>query len=252
MTGPPLGTDFQGDALHPFDVGWRERVLVLGTLFFVLALASLLAHRYALAMFTELFLLIPLAFFAVGKFLPLWGISGESSFGPYELGGVIWALDTFSVLVFVYSFEAFYRIPLLRKILDRISHNMELVLRVYPQMKRASVVGVVLFVLFPISGTGALAAACIGVLLRMNRFVLIAAVSFGGCLGGFLMGFLASNFASALTNFKSLQNNPSYKYAILAFCVLALSSLVFFLNRIFKRALAQAEESHTAPEKTLP
>ena len=232
---------------HPFDLGWRERATVLGSLFFVLASGALFASLYAPAMIRELFLLIPVAFFAVGKFLPLWGVSGESSFGPYELGAVIWALDTFSVLIFVYSFEAFYRIPALRKVLDRINHNMELVLEVYPGMKRASVVGVILFVLFPISGTGALAASFIGVLLRMNRFVLIAAVSFGGCLGGFLMGFLASNFGSALSNFEALQNNPSYKYGAMAVGVALLGTLLFAANRMFKRALEKAELSRKMP-----
>ncbi len=247
MTGKQTNSQVEPAEQHPFDLGWRERVLVLGSLFFVLASAALFASLYAPEMIRELFLLIPVAFFAVGKFLPLWGVSGESSFGPYELGAVIWALDTFSVLVFVYSFEAFYRIPALRKILDRVNHNMELVLEVYPGMKRASVVGVILFVLFPISGTGALAASFIGVLLRMNHIVLIAAVSFGGCLGGFLMGFLASNFGSALSNFEALQNNPSYKYGVLAIGVLLLGSLLFVANRMFKRALEKAELSRKMP-----
>lgn len=239
-----LGEGKQAADVHPFDLGWRERVLVLGPLFLILGVSALLANRYASEMLQELFLLIPVAFFAVGKFLPLWGISGESSFGPYQLGAVIWALDTFSVLIFVYSFEAFYRIPFLRKVLDRVNHNMELVLEMYPRMKRASVVGVILFVLFPVSGTGALAASFIGVLLRMNRLVLIVAVSFGGCLGGFLMAFLASNFGSALESFEALQQNPTYKYAVLGGFWALLALLLFAANRMFRHALEKAEQAH--------
>ncbi len=218
-------------------------MVVLGPTAVLLLLCTWLASRYAQPMLVELLGLLPVTFFAVGKFLPLWGVSGNSSFGPYQLGAVIWALDTFSVLLFVYSFEAIYRLPGLRKPLDHIQENMELLLTVYPKMKQASVAGVILFVLFPVSGTGALAASFIGVLLGMNRFVLIAAVSAGGCIGGFLMAFLAANFASAISSIEAVQQNPSVKYAVIGGLLVSLGGVLFFLNRMFRNALKQAKDA---------
>jgi uncharacterized membrane protein len=230
-------------AAHPFDVGWRERLLVLGGVAFVLLCAFLIGRQVAPEKVVELIGVIPVAFVAVGKFIPLWGISGKSSMGPYELGVVIWALDTFTVLVFVYSFEAFYKLGPLRRSLDRMYANVTLIVRVYPIMKRASVLGVMLFVLFPVSGTGALAASLVGLLLGMHRFTLIAAVSAGGCVGGLFMAFLASNFASVLISMEAVQNNPSSKYWIFACMALLITLAIIALNRAFQRALAEGQNT---------
>ncbi len=232
----------EAEEVHPFDVGWRERVVVLGSVAAVLIVAFLLGLIFARGATLALLGLLPVPFVALGKFLPLWGVSGEGSFGPYELGLVIWGLDTLTVVVFVYSFDAFYRLGPLRRALDKLYGNMRLVLKVYPSMKRASVIGVFLFVLFPISGTGALGASVIGALLGMERTVVIATVSAGGICGGLIMAFLADNFASALLSLKAVQNNPSSKYWISAIAVLVLVAVVVLLGRAFKRALLHAKE----------
>lgn len=224
--------------VNAFDVTWKERLAVLGPLGGVLITLVILGNLYAPAQSVELLGLIPAAMFAVGKFLPLWGISGQSSLGPWELGAVVWFLDTMSVIFIVYSLEAFYRIRPLKRALDRINGNAQLVLAAYPGIRKAAVVGVILFVLFPVTGTGALAGAFIGVLLGMNRFVLIGAVSCGGCIGGFFMAFLAVNFESALSSF---QDNSTYKYAAIATAVMLIVIGVYFLNRAFQRALVKAK-----------
>ncbi len=228
--------------VHPFDVGWRERVAVLGGVALLLLLGFLLGQRFAPTETFEVLGLVPVTFVAVGKFLPLWGVSGQSSLGPYELSLVIWGLDTLTVVVFVYSFEAFYRLRPLRNALDKLYTNMNLVLQVYPSMKRASVIGVFLFVLFPVSGTGALGASVIGALLGMNRFVVMATVSLGGIVGGLLMAFLAEHSAGALLSLESVQQNPSSKYWITAALVLVIVAIVLLLGRAFRRALAHAAE----------
>tara|TARA_R110002096_G_scaffold408075_1_gene606943 strand:+ start:48371 stop:49108 length:738 start_codon:yes stop_codon:yes gene_type:complete len=227
-------------SVHPFDVGWRERVAVLGCIGLLLVLGFLFGERFAPTKTYEVLGLIPVTFVAVGKFLPLWGVSGQSSLGPYELSLVIWGLDTLTVIVFVYSFEAFYKLGPLRRGLDKLYVNMTLVLEVYPSMKRASVIGVFLFVLFPVSGTGALGASVIGALLGMERFVVISTVSAGGLVGGLLMAFLADNSANALLSLEAVQNNPSSKYWITAAILFVVVVIVIGLGRAFRRALEHA------------
>lgn len=226
--------------VHPFDVGWRERVAVLGGVGTLLILGFLLGREVAPKQTYEVLSLLPVTFVAVGKFLPLWGVSGQSSLGPYELSLVIWGLDTLTVVVFVYSFEAFYKLGPLRRALDKLYTNMRLVLKVYPRMKKASVIGVFLFVLFPVSGTGALGASVIGALLGMERYVVMITVSAGGIVGGLLMAVLADNSANALMNLKAVQNNPSSKYWISALLLLVVVLIVLLLGRAFRRALEHA------------
>lgn len=225
----------------PFDVTWRERVAVLGSLALVLAVAAVLGAVFAPEAALELVSLVPVSLFAVGKLLPLWGISGKSQFGPYELGLLIWILDTLSVIGLVYLLEAFYRIRRLERALARVQTNAGLVLAAYPRMRRAAVVGVVLFVLFPVAGTGALGATFLGIFLGLHRVVLIAAVSLGGCLGGFLMAFAAVHFGHAVRALQAMQTDPATKYLFLGAVALVLLGALWLGNRAFKRALAAAE-----------
>jgi len=222
-----------------FDVGWRERFAVLSTTTAIVLVIALIGERLVPVKAHEVFTLLPLTFVAIGKFLPLWGISDRSSLGPYELGTVIWALDTLTVVVFVYSFEAIYRIGPARRALDKIHHNMRLLLLAYPRIKQLSIVGVIMLVLFPVSGTGALAGTFIGLLLGVHRAVLIASVSAGGFLGGFLMAFLAANFSSALSAFQGSQET---KYWLTGVFVALILGIVYWLSRAFQRVLEENEE----------
>lgn len=247
MTPPASEPNDAKKVLHPFDVTWRERTAVLGGTGAVLLALILVGMQVAPKATLELLGLAPITFVALGKFLPLWSIGGQSNFGPYELGVGIWVLDTLTVILFVYSFEAFYRIPAAQRALDRIHHNMGVLLEVYPSMKRLSLIGVFFFVLFPISGTGALAASFIGMLLNVHRGALIAVVSAGGCVGGLLMAFLASNFASALASLQQAQSDPTTKYVILGLVVVLVAACVIWLGRAFRRVLAEADTDPLAP-----
>ncbi len=216
--------------------------MVLGGMFALLVVGVTVGLNYAASATKELFGLVPASFFAAGKFLPLWGISDKSNFTPYGLGLVIWVMDTVTVLLVVYSLEAFYRFERLKGGLDKIQQNAGLVLEAYPRIRTAAVVGVVLFVLFPIAGTGAIGGTFLGILLGLHRFVLIAAVSAGGLLGGMLMAFAASNFGDSLKALREMQQDPTVKYAIMAGVVLVLIIAFMWLNRVYKRALAAAEQ----------
>jgi uncharacterized membrane protein len=219
-------------------VTWRERSLVLGITFALVVTAFGFAYMIDPAKANETLVLIPTSFFAAGKFLPLWALSGENELGAYELGALIWAMDTFTVIMIVYSLEAFYGIHPFRRALDKVNGNAQLVLTAFPRMRKAAVVGIVLFVLFPVSGTGAVGASFIGVLLGMHRLRLIAAVSAGGFIGGMSMAFLTTHFGSALESFQAAQKDSTVKYLILAGLILSVLIVVVIANRAFKKAVA--------------
>jgi uncharacterized membrane protein len=221
-------------------------MVVLGSVGVVLVVGYVLGMIYFPGATKDLMWLVPTSFFAVGKFLPLFGISGQIELGPYQLGLVIWAMDTFTVLMIVYALEGVYWIRPLKRWLDRIQANAILVLDAFPRMRKMAIAGLVLFVLFPIAGTGAIGGAFIGVLLGLHRVRLIAAISAGGLIGGMLMAFLAANFASALRDVQALQEDPSLQYLIVGAVVLALAIGVIALTRAYRRAL---EDARRKPEK---
>ena len=227
--------------LDPFDVTWRERLVVLGTVGAVLITAYVLGIIYAPDATHQLTALVPASFFVAGKFLPLFAITNQSHFGPYELGAVIWAMDTFTVLMIVYALEGVYWIRPLKRWIDKVQANAKLVLEAFPRMRKMALGGLLLFVLFPIAGTGAIGGAFIGILLGLHRVRLIATISAGGLLGGMLMAFLASNFASALSNFEAMQKDPTLKYVIIGGVALVLVIVVIALTRAYRRALELAQ-----------
>lgn len=235
----------------PFRASWRERLIVLGTLAVLLVGTLVLGFFHARAAALELVGLIPASILAVGKFLPLWGIGGQSHFSPWDLGLVVWIMDTCTVVVLVYSLEALYKVRPIEAALARVQHHASLVLTAYPRMRRAAVMGVVLFVLFPVAGTGALGGAFLGILLGLNRFVLMAAVSAGGFLGGVLMAFAAVHFGEAMQSLRAMQSDPLIKWTLIAAVVLAIAGLFWWLNRAYKRAITAAR-AQSAPHDSTP
>jgi len=218
---------------NPFDAGWKERLLVLGLFYGALACGIVLGLIFANGPTKELFALVPISFFAAGKFLPLWAL-GSDHFGFYELGVLIWIMDTSTVLVVVYSIEAIYKIPGVGKGLMKVQANAGIVLDAFPWIRKFALIGIVLFVLFPVSGTGAIGGSLLGALLGLHRYKIIAAVSVGGCLGGLCMAFLAKHFGEAL---KSFRNNPY----LIALLILSVILALWGLNRAYKKALVRSK-----------
>ncbi len=228
------------DTSDPFDASWRERVLVMGAVLFIVLSALVYGLLYQPSKTLELIGIIPASVFLVGKFLPMWGASGESNFSPWQLGLVIWILDTFTVLVIVYGLEAFYRFKRLKQKLETIQSNAQLVLRAYPKMKRGAIVAVILFVLFPLAGTGAMVGSFLGILLGLHRYVLIGAVSLGGLLGGMAMAYAATHFGSAVVALRTAQQNLPVKVAIITAVACVIAAIFIWGNRLYKRALQDA------------
>lgn len=218
---------------NPFDASWQERVLVLGTVFGTISALIVVGLLFWPAHTNQLLVLVPSSFFVLGKFLPLTAVTGQTDLNAYELGLVIGIMDTCTVLVIVYSLEALYKLGPIGRFFERVNRNAQLVVEAYPKIRRWQITGIVLFVLFPVSGTGAIGGSFLGFLLGMHRFRLIAAVSFGGFLGGLAMAFAAIHFGTAVQDLKDAPH-------LIGLVVFALVAALWGLNRAYKRALARA------------
>lgn len=225
-------TTVDGPRSNPFEVSWQERAIVLGTVLLSIALCIPLGLMFAPTATRQLLILVPSSFVALGKFLPLAGLRAECALGPYQLGLVIGVMDTITCLLVVYSLQALYRFRSAARLFDRAHDNAALVLEAYPWMRRFAITALTLFVLFPVSGTGAIGGSFVGALLGLHRARVIASISAGGFLGGGLMAFLSMRFGEAV---RGLGHNPYLLAALAVF----LGGVVFTANRAYRNALSR-------------
>jgi hypothetical protein len=107
-----------------------------------------------------------------------------------------------------------------------------------------------MFVLFPISGTGAVGAAFHGSLLGIHRFRLLACIGAGGLLGGLGMAYLFQTLGKTVRRF---ENNP---WLIAGLVVIGILFLWWF-GRALRRGLGNQtgtppSPSHGAKEPSAP
>ncbi|PIE23592.1 MAG: hypothetical protein CSA62_07060 [Planctomycetota bacterium] len=223
-----------------FDASWQERLLVLGSFFGGLICAVVFGMIYAPEHTKLLFAYVSVSFFGLGKFLPLVALT-ETTFGFYELGLVIWIMDTCTVLLLVYSIEALYSNKSAAHLLGKVQHNAGILLEAFPRIRSFAILGMVLFVLFPVSGTGAIGGAFLGALLGLHRYKIIAAISVGGMIGGMGMAYLAENFGKAIEPYR---NNPW----IIGLLALGFLLALYGLNRAYKKALARSKQQKAEVE----
>ncbi|MEZ5989047.1 MAG: small multi-drug export protein [Planctomycetota bacterium] len=236
--------------LNPFDVTNRERIVVLGCV--VAGLATLIVAGLLLdpRPTKALFTLVPASFFALGKFLPVLAVTGlpgvydadKGLFTPYDLGLVIGVMDTVTAFLVVYSLEAIHGIPLVGRFLDRANRDAALVLRAFPRFRRIATFGVVLFVLFPVAGTGAIGGSFLGAILAMHRVRLILCVAAGGFLGGLGMAWATLHFEREVVWLQEHKGDPLYLILSAAVVVGALVWATVAFRRALRRAREQCDE----------
>ncbi|PIE19844.1 MAG: hypothetical protein CSA66_02035 [Proteobacteria bacterium] len=238
MTGADASRKDSPKCPAAFDATYRERLVVLGGFFGAIVVATVLGLVFVPKETGILFGYMALSFFALGKFLPLVAI-GDPTFGFYDLGALIWAMDTVTVLLLVYSLEGLYRLRPAARAMNAVQSKAAVVLQAFPRIRRYAVIGMILFVLFPVSGTGAIGGTFLGILLGLHRVRVIAAVTVGGALGGFGMAFLADHFGTAIEAYK---NNPW----VIAALVGALLAALVAMNIAYRRAIRRAEAAEAA------
>lgn len=224
---------------------------VFGLLLFLLVLGLIFDSERTLVLLR----VIPASFFALGKFLPILAVTGLPGFydasthlfSPYDFGIVIWIMDSVTVLLIVYSLQIFYKIPWTDRFLDRANQDAACVLHAFPRFRRLSRLGIVLFVLFPIAGTGAIGGSLIGAILGMNRFWLMISVSLGGFLGGISMSYATVHFTEQVRWLKEHKGDPLY----LILTGILLVGLLVWATIAFRRALAKARRKMAEEQEEL-
>jgi uncharacterized membrane protein len=179
----------------------------------------------------ELVALLPVAFSSAGAFLPVWGLSDSSGFGPYQLGLIVWSLDTVKALVVVYSFDSLYRLGAGGRFLRRQRERASRLIDKRPGLRRASIGGLAVFVLIPIPGTGAIAGALLGALLGMHRRAIVAAVSGASLSSAVIVATIALHSSHLLAWLVHAHTDPLYRFPIMGAVLIAGVGAFLLLRR---------------------
>jgi len=158
-------------------------------------------------------------FFFFGKFV----ILGSS---PLKLFALVVYMDVMTGMLLVFHAGFLFRIPYLGSRLLVVARDSQQLLAGHPWVRRATFVGITLFVMFPLAATGAVGAAIFGRLLGMSRVSTFLAI----CLGS-IMGCGVMVYGSVLIDKYIGRENPMLTIGGLAVII----SLIFLLNYRYRK-----------------
>lgn len=124
------------------------------------------------------------AFF--GKFAILVGMMPPFKLHPLVVSMTIAYLDILFGVFFILNFDWLYKAPFFGKKMKKLEEKGKELLLKYKWVEKLAFWGLVLFVIFPASGTGAIGATFVGKFLGMRADLILKAIIIGaivGCLG---------------------------------------------------------------------
>jgi uncharacterized membrane protein len=129
-----------------------------------------------------------------GKFVILGGGKGELTnnvnfFTSEQLFVIVLYMDIMTALLLIFHLGFLFRLPIVGRKLHALVQDGNFILKTNPWMKRATFVGLVAFVLFPLAATGSVGGSIFGRLLGLSRTLTFAGIVVGSILGCGLMYF---------------------------------------------------------------
>ncbi|MHC4449900.1 MAG: small multi-drug export protein [Planctomycetota bacterium] len=182
----------------------------------------------------DAFSLAGLAALPVGKFIILTGAVADNPLNQWQLALMVICMDTWVAYVLAYNLQYVYKIPRVGPWLHDITNYCRYWLHEAPWIRRWAITGVMLFVMFPLSGTGAPGGAILGRILGLRARVTLLAVFCGSVIGCGIMAMFAGRLEVV---FHGLQGEWWFKASGIAI----LAMLLFALWRIGVRVSRAAE-----------
>lgn len=166
-------------------------------------------------------------FFVAGKFAPLFGLSGVS-LGPWELATLVACMDVFFATILVFNLPVVYRLPRVGPILHDLADHGHYMLEKKPWLGRVTFLGVSLFVMFPLTGTGAVGGSIFGRLLGLSALRTWLAILIGAVVGSYAFAGFAGVLTAVFT--EEVRASWQFRYGGAAI-VLALIAIVFWRGK---------------------
>jgi len=179
----------------------------------------------------------------LGKFVILSG-AAESSLGvsTLQLAILVFCMDLLVAYFFAFNLHHVYRIPRFGPWIERLQTYCRYWLMKHPWMRKWAFTGVMLFVMFPLTGTGAPAGSILGRIVGLRPWVTLSAICIGAGLGCGLMAAFAERLAPT---FEEMEGDWWFQAGgILILAILLL--VIIWLGR----ALSRAAERHSEGQET--
>lgn len=224
------------DELHATEDDFRRKYPVLWatTLYgpFLVTLLTVAAlWIYAGGEFTRKLLVSTLlSLYLLGRFVILNGSEGRlmdvgGSLSSEHLFLLVTWLDVMTALVLAFHIGFLFRIPYVGKRIVALVTDGHFILDNHPWMRRATLLGLMAFVAFPLTATGAVGGSIFGRLLGMSRLATFSGIVIGSLIGNGLMYVFSESMARWLD-----KDHPVIKYG--GFVVIAL--IVVVLERRYR------------------
>jgi len=140
-----------------------------------------------------------LIFFVLGKFAILQGPINET-FTSFELAALVAYMDVSIAVVLVYNLPRLYRVKRFGRTLEDLAEHGLYMLEQKPWLRRVTVFGVMAFVMFPLTGTGAIGGSIFGRLLGLSARRTLAAIATGASVGSFGIAYFGDFVTSVFTD----------------------------------------------------
>jgi len=178
------------------------------------------------------------ALFYLGKLVILTGALPDSTFGmtSLELAALVFFMDMVTAYFFAFNLHYVYRVPRVGPWIERLQAYCRYSLKTHPWMRKWAFTGVMLFVMFPLTGTGAPGGSLLGRLVGLRPSVTLLGIALGSSLGCILMAAFAAPLEPV---FHEVQEKLWFK----ALGLVVLAILLLGLIRLGRR-LSVAAERH--------
>lgn len=198
------------------------------------ALLLLVAIFRGPGMVGALLLLAVKVFFVLGKFAIWLGVGGDAPFSPWEIAAVVAFMDTVVAAVLVYNLPRVYRIKGMGPRLEELADHGHYMVEQRPWLRRMTLLGVVAFVMFPLTGTGAIGGSIFGRLLGLGAKRTLLGIMVGAVAGCALMAAFADTLATLLP----VEVRNSWQFQVAGVVVLvAVVGLIWHRGRKVSRQI---------------
>lgn len=175
------------------------------------------------------------SFFIAGKFIILGGgiehFEQRDFYNSEELFVLVFCMDTLTVCFLVFHLGFLFRLPTMGKKLQMVADNGHMILESQPWMRRATFIGLVVFVAVPLAMTGSVGGSILGRLLGMSR-----TATFVGVLLGNLLGASAMYFGSGVLRNILKKDDPM----LLIGGIIVMAGIIALLIRRYQRTMQEA------------
>ncbi len=220
-----------------------RRATLIGPVLVGVALLTIAAvfsgPEYAAAIFGQAIRI----FTVLGKFAVLQGVVNPDGFTPWELATLVAYMDISVAVILVYNLPRLYRIPRLGPTLEDLAEHGLYLLEQRPWMGRVTILGVIAFVMFPLTGTGAIGGSIFGRLLGLGPRRTMASIAVGACIGSFGMAAFGNTVAKFFTD--EVRNSWQFKASGIAALVLMVV-IVWWRGRKVTAQLRARREARLA------